>query len=100
MHHIDYEKIVKDLRDSEEKFKRIFEYAPDAYYINDMKGVFIDGNKIAEKLSGYKKEELIGKSYLKIGIISKSQVIKAARLLAKNVIGKSTGPDEFFYLYY
>jgi PAS domain S-box-containing protein len=37
------------LRKSEERFKLIFEYAPDAYYLNDLKGNFLDGNKAAEK---------------------------------------------------
>ena len=30
----------------------IFEHAPDAYYLYDLKGYFIDGNLMAEKLSG------------------------------------------------
>jgi PAS domain-containing protein len=45
----------EELRDSEERLKILFDYAPDAYYINDSKGSFIDGNKAAEKVIGYKK---------------------------------------------
>jgi PAS domain-containing protein len=73
----------------EEKFKIIFESAPDAYYINDLKGTFIDGNKQAERITGYSKEELIGKSFLKLKLLPKSQIPTAAALLAKNVLGKS-----------
>ena len=29
----------------------IFEHAPDAYYLVDLKGTFIDGNLMSEKLS-------------------------------------------------
>ena len=36
------------LHENEERLKVLFEYAPDAYYLNDMKGKFIDGNKAAE----------------------------------------------------
>ena len=52
----------EELKGSEERLKILFDYAPDAYYIVDLKGKFIDGNKAAERTSGYKKEELIGKS--------------------------------------
>jgi PAS domain S-box-containing protein len=79
----------------EEKFRIIFESAPDAYYINDLKGNFIDGNKQAERITGYNKEELIGKSFLKLNLLPKNQLPKATALLAKNVLGRPTGPDEF-----
>jgi PAS domain S-box-containing protein/putative nucleotidyltransferase with HDIG domain len=83
------------IKNSEERFKMIFEYAPDAYYLNDMKGYFIDGNKAAEKVTGYKREELIGSSFLKLGLLSLDQVPRAAALLVKNAMGRPTGPDEF-----
>ncbi len=84
-----------ELQESEERMRIIFEYAPDAVYINDMKGNFIDGNKAAEKLTGYNRKELIGKSFLKLKLLPAGQMPKAAKLLAKNVLGKATGPDEF-----
>jgi len=83
------------LRESEERFKILFQSAPDAYYLSDLKGKFIDGNKMAEKLTGYKREELIGKSFLKLRLLPPSQIPKAAKLLVKNAKGISTGPDEF-----
>ncbi|MCH8838670.1 MAG: PAS domain S-box protein, partial [Candidatus Marinimicrobia bacterium] len=82
------------LRESEERFKAIFEHAPDGMYLHDLKGVFLDGNLAAEDLIGYKREELIGKSFLKLGLLSALQIPKAALLLAKNVLGRPTGPDE------
>ena len=83
------------LKDSEERLKILFDYAPDAYYINDLKGNFVDGNKAAERVIGYKKEELIGKSFLKLNLLTLTEIPKAAKTLAKNIIGKPTGPDEF-----
>lgn len=83
------------LRDSEERFKMLFQNAPDAYYLSDLKGTFIDGNRMAERLTGYKKLELIGKNFLKLGILPRSQIPKAAKLLLDNAKGISTGPDEF-----
>jgi len=87
--------VEKELKDSEERLKILFDYAPDAVYISDLKGRFIDGNKAAERLIGYKKEELIGKSFLKSKILSLADIPKAAKTLAKSIVGKPTGPDEF-----
>ncbi len=89
------EKAEEAYRQSEERFKILFDYAPDAYYINDLKGNFIDGNKAAENITGYKREEFIGKSFLKLKLLSKDQLPRAAKALAKNILGKFTGPDEF-----
>jgi PAS domain S-box-containing protein len=83
------------IRDSEEHLKTLFDYAPDAYYISDLKGNFIDGNIAAERLIGYKKEELIGKNFFKLKLLSLADMPKAAKLLAKNLRRLPTGPDEF-----
>jgi PAS domain S-box-containing protein len=85
----------EELKSSEERLKILFEFAPEAYYLSNAKGYFVDGNRAAEKLVGYKKEELIGKNYLKSNLLSKAQLPKAAGLLARNILGQATGPDEF-----
>jgi PAS domain S-box-containing protein/putative nucleotidyltransferase with HDIG domain len=84
----------EEIRNSEELFRILFEYAPDAYYLSDLKGKFIDGNREAEALIGYKKEELIGKNFLNLNMLPEDQIPKAVSLLAKNATGKATGPDE------
>jgi diguanylate cyclase (GGDEF)-like protein/PAS domain S-box-containing protein len=88
-------KAEEELKDSEEYLKILFDYAPDAYYISDLKGKFIDGNKAAERLMGNKKEKLIGKNFLKLKLLSLADIPKAAKLLIKNLRGHPTGPDEF-----
>jgi PAS domain S-box-containing protein len=84
-----------ELRESEERLKILFESAPDAIYLNDLKGNFVDGNKAAEEMVGYAKEELIGKNFAESGLLSPKQLLKAAANLAKNAMGRPTGPDEF-----
>jgi len=83
--------------ESEERMKILFEHAPDAYYINDSRGTFIDGNIAAEKVSGYKKSELIGKSFLELSLLGPDQLPKAIILLGKNLLGLPTGPDELTF---
>ncbi|RLE06603.1 MAG: hypothetical protein DRJ06_07465, partial [Candidatus Aminicenantes bacterium] len=91
----EHKRAEEELKNSEERLKIMFEYAPDAYYLSDLKGYFIDGNKAAENLVGYKKEEVIGKSFLNLALLSTKELLKASKLLAKNLQGKGTGPDEF-----
>jgi len=88
-------KQAEELKNSEERLKILFYYAPDAYYISDLKGNLIDGNKAAERVIGYKREELIGSSFLKLKLLSLADIAKAAKLLVKNLRGQPTGPDEF-----
>lgn len=90
--------LKNQLMESEERFEILFEHAPDAYYINDLRGRFVDGNKAAEKTIGYKKSELIGKSFLKLGILPARYIPKAVKALIKNRKGISTGPEEFVLL--
>ena len=85
----------EELKNSEDRLRILFENAPDAIYINDLKGTFIDGNKAAQSLIGFKKAELIGKSFLTLKLLSAKQIPKAAGLLSKNLLGQTTGPDEF-----
>jgi len=91
----DRKKSEEALKDSENRLNIIFESAPDAYYLNDFEGIFLDGNKAAEELLGYSREELIGKNFLVVGILPVDQAEKARNVLAKNINGESTGPDEY-----
>jgi PAS domain S-box-containing protein len=88
-------KMEEKLRESEERLRKLVEYAPDAIYINDLNGNFIDGNKQAEFLTGYKREELIGKNMLEVGLLPEKFFQKAMEALRKNMLGEKTGPDEF-----
>ena len=82
----------RQLLESEERFKLIFEHAPDAYYLTDLKGKFIYGNKTAENLIGYRRDELIGRNIGKI--LLESQLPMALNILSKIKKGLKTGPDE------
>jgi len=88
------DQVIAQLTSSEERLQILFEHAPDAYYLSDLKGTFVDGNAAAERITGYKKGELIGKSFLKLKLLSAGDLPKVTSLLARNVLGRSTGPDE------
>lgn len=93
---IDEIKFRKEQNESlQKRLNIIFESAPDACFISDLTGHFVDGNIAAEELIGYKKEELIGKNFLKLKLLPQKQIPIAAKFLAKNALGFSTGPDKF-----
>ncbi len=78
----------KALNENLEYTKLLFDHSPDAMFLADLKGVFIDGNSAAEKLIGFKKEELIGKSFLKPGLLPITQISKAANQIKKIITHK------------
>jgi PAS domain S-box-containing protein len=77
----------------EDRFQTIFELAPDAYYIMDFEGRFVDGNRLAEELVGYDREELIGRSFLDLDLLPEESKARAAEQLARNARGHATGPE-------
>ncbi len=82
------------LKESEEQLRNSLENAPDGVYMNDLEGNFLYGNLKCEEITGYKREELIGKNFLQLNILPENSLARAAELLQYNINGKSTGPDE------
>jgi PAS domain S-box-containing protein len=54
-------KVEETLRQSEERFRKFFESAPEYCYMISPEGVILDVNNSALKVLGYKKGELVGK---------------------------------------
>ncbi len=51
------------LRESEERYRELFENSKDAIYVHDMSGRYTSVNRAAESLSGYTRAELVGKHF-------------------------------------
>jgi PAS domain S-box-containing protein len=51
------------LRESEERYRELFENSKDAIYVHDMSGQYTSVNRAAERLSGYTRQELIGRHF-------------------------------------
>jgi diguanylate cyclase (GGDEF)-like protein/PAS domain S-box-containing protein len=85
----------EELIKAEEKNRVLIEHAPIGIYYSDFSGKFLYGNKKAEGIIGYQREELIGKNFLKLKLLSPKGIARASKLLALNRLAKATGPDEF-----
>ena len=72
-----------------------FENAPDVMFLYDSDGTLIDGNKEAEKFTGYSREELRGKNLLKMNLIAPEDILRAADNIKKISLGEKTQPNEY-----
>lgn len=80
-------KLEQELKTSEERYKKLFEGAEDGIYTLDLKGRFTSGNRKAEEICGYKKEELIGKHFIAL-LSSKTEVLRMAKIFKDIITGK------------
>jgi len=70
------------VRESEEKFSKIFRQAPLLITLSEIEtGQLIEVNKKFQELSGFTREEVVGRSVLEIGWISKDQRSRLAQRL-------------------
>lgn len=54
-------KAEKKLRESEAKYRDLYDNAPDMYHTIDRNGIIVECNETGVKMLGYTKEEIIGK---------------------------------------
>ena len=85
----------KALRESEERLKALIENAPDAIFVVDLNGKFIDVNRKVGELIGYTREQMIGRRSSDLGLLSEEYEQKLIVGLDNNRLGESTGPIEY-----
>jgi len=54
---------LNSLRESEERYRELFENSRDALYVHDMNGTYTSVNRATETLLGYAREDLIGRHF-------------------------------------
>ncbi len=80
---------------SVDKWKSVFELAPDGYFITDLEGTILVANRRCEELAGRGRNELIGMSCLEETLVSATDAPKARAILERGARGQSAGPEEF-----
>jgi PAS domain S-box-containing protein len=81
-------RIEEALRESEEKFRKIFQSANDSFIYLNRSGRILDVNERAVQVFGGSKEELLGKHFIKAGIFSLKDVPRLLSVFARILCGK------------
>jgi len=90
----EHKQMEEALRESEEKYKGIFELAPDNILTLDLKGKITSCNTTAARLSGYSKDEIVGKHFAKLGFFKAKDLPKHLKMLSSIIRGKVAEPFE------
>jgi PAS domain S-box-containing protein len=99
VHDIDKSKKMEDrLRESEKKYREIFELSPEAIVLLDRKGNILNVNARPYDWLGYSPEEVVGKSFLDLPFLSKQGKAQAMAKFSQRMAGKKVSPyDLVFY---
>jgi PAS domain S-box-containing protein len=73
------------LQRAEEKFRTIFENVHDVITYVDKHGKILDVNDRVEELLGYKRDEIIGKHFVKLGIVGLKDIPRMLKLLITTI---------------
>jgi len=79
--------IAEELAESSKDFQTLFNIMPDPVVIVDSNGKFLEVNDRVEEITGFKKEELLGKNFLVTKIVTE----KSKKILAKNLTERMLG---------
>lgn len=74
------------LRESEERYRNLFEKATDGVFTLDRTGRFTSGNRRTEEICSYKREELIGKHFT--SLLAKKENLRLSGVFQKVLRGK------------
>ena len=102
MKHIEITKdqLINELRQSEENYRNIVESSPDGILTIDTKGFITSFNTAYSKLTGFSKEEYIGKHFSKLPTLDKRDIPKILKLFASVIVGKQIeSPLEFTWIH-
>jgi PAS domain S-box-containing protein len=85
-------------KESEEKWLSLVGMVPDGIVTLDLKGVITSVNNAFLRLTGYTKEEIVGKHFAKLQTIRARDVLKYLKLLGPALTGKLPPPFEYSYV--
>ena len=80
--------------ESENKYRDLFIKSPESIVLTTPDGIMLECNPATERIFGFKKEEIIGKNYLSLGIYTSRQVRKFTKRFLAMKKGQEVEPIE------
>ena len=87
-------RIEDALRESEEMYRSIVELAPDGIVTVNLKGVVTSCNSATTRISGFSKDEIVGKHISKLGFLRPKDIPKYLKIFSSILRGKVPEPFE------
>jgi PAS domain S-box-containing protein len=87
-------KSEKALKESEEKYRSLYKNSPNAVVLTNERGLILDINSSAERILGYKREEIIGRNYLEFNMVTYDQISTIKRMYKDILNGIKPKPIE------
>ncbi len=84
-----------ELYASESRFRALFKESPDAFFLLNQEGCFIDGNHAVERQIGYTCDELVGQSVFESPIFSLAAREHARQRIQQLAAGEQLAPTEY-----
>jgi PAS domain S-box-containing protein len=85
------------LKESEELWQRVFEFAPDGYILLELDGRIAQLNLAAIEIAGVPREQSEGRHIFELGILDEEGMALAARNLRFLQEGRDPGPAEYTF---
>jgi len=87
-HITERKKAEEEVRQSEEKYRMLFEDANDVILYVNKYGKIIDINERVEDIFGYKRDEVVGKNFVKLGVLRPKNIPRIVKLFRNSIEGK------------
>jgi PAS domain S-box-containing protein len=92
--YVEKKKAEEELKEHEDKIQTLLNFMPIPVVIVDEKGNFLAVNDIIEQVTGFSKQELLGKNFLETNIVSAKSKAILIKNLAKRMMGIHVEPYE------
>lgn len=85
----------QNLKESEEKYRQLFENSPEGIGLTNPEGIVLDFNSAAGKMFGFRKDEVVGRPFYKTGIFDSNQISIIQKINEEIKIGIQKNFEEF-----
>jgi PAS domain S-box-containing protein len=96
---IERRQVEQALRESEERYRSIVELAPDGILTVSLKGVATSCNSAFLKLTGFSRDEIVGKHISRFPTLRIEDIPKYIRVMLATARGKTIKPFEFIWVH-